>query len=125
MKMVKKTIFFIAVISFICFALICIFGFFSGHAPYEGIWVCDEPYIRLNADTGQFFLESDGQINEYHIGYGDELFFTVGIKENGHVHYLFKGSIVQYGEKVHIKSDERGFDCWLYREDDKQNEKSG
>lgn len=40
---------------------------------------------------------------------------TVGIKEGDNIKYLYKGSIIQYGEKVHIKSAEGGFDCWLYR----------
>lgn len=107
---------FIASFSLILIAFLCIICFiFSMHGPHDGIWVCDDPYIWLNADTNLFAIEEDGKINEYHIGYGDEIYFTVGIKEGDNVHYLYKGSIIQYGEKVHIKSDEGGFDCWLYR----------
>lgn len=112
----KISIFFIAAFSLIGIAFLCIICFiFSRHGPNEGIWICEDPYIRLNADTGQFDIEESGTINEYHIGYGDEIYFTVGIMEGDHIHSLYKGSIVQYGEKVHIKSDEGGFDCWLYR----------
>ena len=109
-------IIFIAAFSLIGITFLCIICFvFSRHGPNEGIWICDDPYIMLNADNGQFAIEENGKINEYHIGYGDEIYFTVGIKECDYVHSLYKGSIIQYGEKVHIKSDEGGFDCWLYR----------
>ena len=117
MKSNKKiTVILIIIFSLVLTAFLCIICFIiSRHGPHDGIWICDDPYIRLNADTGQFDIEEDGKINEYHIGYGDEIYFTVGIKEGGYVRYLYKGSIIQCGERVHIKSDEGGFDCWLYR----------
>ena len=117
MKSNKKiTVILIAGFLSVLTAILCIIYFiFSRHAPKDGIWICNAPYIRLNADTNQIAVEEDGKINQYHIGYGDEIYFTVGVEEGGYVRYLYKGSIVQYGEKVHIKSDEGGFDCWLYR----------
>ena len=112
----KKLKIFITAFLLILIVFLCIICFITlRHGPHDGIWVSDNPYIRLNADTNQFAIEEDGKINEYDIGYGDEIYFTVGIKEGDNIKYLYKGSIIQYGEKVHIKSAEGGFDCWLYR----------
>ena len=85
----------------------------SLHVPNEGIWGCDEPYVRIYADEHRIEIEEDGRINEYNIAWGDELNYEIGIEDDGGVFVTGSGSIELHGGKVHLKSNSGYIDVWL------------
>ena len=85
----------------------------SVHVPNEGIWGCDEPYVRIYADEHRLEIEEDGIINEYNIAWGNELNYEIGIEDDGGVFVTGSGSIELHDGKVHLKSHSGYIDVWL------------
>lgn len=83
------------------------------HVPNEGIWGCDEPYVRIYADEHRLEIEEDGIINEYNIAWGNELNYEIGIEDDGGVFVTGSGSIELHDGKVHLKSHSGYIDVWL------------
>lgn len=91
--------------------------------PVDGIWICeDDPYVVLDLtkrnQTPTIELVYNGEIEKFNIGYGDEGRFKIYplLSEGEGVHasdILWEGYIVQYGNRVHIKSDDVDLNYWL------------
>ena len=87
----------------------------SVYVPQEGMWGCDEPYVRLDAANGLIEIEEDGAVNEYHIGWGDQLNYSMGIlTDDGRaIDVTSTGRIELHGEKLHLRSGSGRYDFWL------------
>lgn len=91
--------------------------------PVDGIWISEEPHVVLDLtkrnQTPTIELVYNGEIEEFSIGYGDEgrfeIYSLLYENEQG-VHasdIIWEGYIVQYGNRVHIKSDDGDLNYWL------------
>ena len=91
--------------------------------PVDGIWISEDPHVVLDLtkrnQTPTIELVYNGEIEEFSIGYGDEGRFEIYplLYENEQgVHasdIIWEGYIVQYGNRVHIKSDDGDLNYWL------------
>lgn len=107
---------FILLISLVCCNVI-------SAIPVDGIWISEDPHVVLDLtklnQTPIIELVYNGEIEEFNIGYGDEGRFRIypllSDNEQG-VHasdILWEGYIIQYGNRVRLKSDDGYLNLWL------------
>ena len=104
--------------------LICIFSirigiwYFTESVPRDGIWVCDDPYVRFDLDSNIIEIEEDGAVNKYDLGHGEERYFSISPLSDESVEVIYPicdGYMIRYGDKLHIQIDYFNLDCWLYK----------
>ncbi len=120
----KKTLIIIIVI-FLLIILVTLLGggvlYILAIPPYDGIWECNDPYIRIDATNGFYGeMEYMNSIVPVEIAYNKGGNFAIYPKQDEAETYIsasdfiYTGNVIKrFGNKVYIKSHDGSLECWL------------